>query len=222
MGDIRVDPKYYNWKEPVLLNLKYKFERFIALLFLVLLSPLFVIIAFLIYTEDRRPIFFLQERIGRFGKPFIMWKFRTMIKDASKIGTGVYTSENDPRILRIGRFLRRTSLDELPQLINILKGEMSFIGPRPTLRYQVEAYDDFQKQRLLVKPGITGWAQVNGRNMLSWEERIKLDVWYVWNWSLWLDLKILWRTFWVWLKGEGIYAPPEKFVVKDRDPFYKE
>lgn len=216
--DLSFDPREYGYEEPFGLKVRYAVERGVALALLVLLLPLFGLISLLIWLEDGRPIFFVQERIGRFGRPFRMWKFRSMIKDASKVGDGLYTGERDPRILRVGKFLRRTSLDELPQLINVVRGEMSFIGPRPTLRYQVELYDAWQRRRLLVKPGVTGWAQVNGRNSLPWEERIRLDVWYVENWSILLDLRILWRTIWVALKGEGLYAPPENFQVKGVDP----
>ena len=138
-----------------------------------------------------------------------------MVIDAEK--SGFYTSENDSRITKPGKFLRKTSLDEIPQLFNILKGEMSIIGPRPTLKYQVDEYTDFQKRRLEVLPGVTGWAQVNGRNSLSWPERIELDVWYVENFSLLLDAKILYKTIFVWLRGEGVYAEKEKFVVGNDD-----
>ena len=136
--------------------------------------------------------------------------------DAVNIGNGIYTEENDPRITRVGRFLRKTSLDELPQLINILKGEMSFIGPRPTLAYQVEQYNDFQKKRLLMKPGVTGLAQVNGRNSISWPERIQYDVQYVENYSLGLDLKILIKTFLVVLKQEGLYGEKKSLIGGER------
>lgn len=116
-------------------------------------------------------------------------------------------AHGDLRITRVGRFLREWGFDELPQLINVLKGEMSIVGPRPTLRYQVDQYDDFQRRRLLVKPGITGWALVHGRNLLSWEERIKYDVWYVDHWSLWLDLQVMFKTLWVVLvTREGVYG----------------
>ncbi len=129
-----------------------------------------------------------------------------MIDDAVNIGSGLGLAENDSRITIIGNLLRKWSLDELPQLINIIKGDMSIIGPRPTLQYQVDQYNDFQRKRLLMKPGVTGWAQVNGRNSLSWEERIKLDVWYVEHYNLWLDLKILFKTVGVAVLREGLYG----------------
>ncbi|MDO6355566.1 sugar transferase [Caloramator sp. CAR-1] len=199
------------------LFIKRLFDFLLSLILLIVLSPLFLIIAILIKLDSEGEVFFRQERAGLNGKPFMIYKFRTMVKNAEKIGDGYYTGENDPRITKIGRFLRKTSLDELPQLINILKGEMSIIGPRPTLMYQVEKYDDFQRKRLLMKPGVTGLAQVNGRNSLSWPERIKYDVYYVENWNLWMDINIFFKTFLVVLKGEGVYAEKEKFIIKDKD-----
>lgn len=199
------------------LFIKRLFDFLFSLILLIVLSPLFLIIAVLIKLDSEGEVFFRQERAGLNGRPFMIYKFRTMVKNAEKIGDGYYTGENDPRITRIGKFLRKTSLDELPQLINILKGEMSVIGPRPTLMYQVEKYDDFQRKRLLMRPGVTGLAQVNGRNSLSWPERIKYDVYYVENWSLWMDIKIFFKTFLVVLRGEGVYAEKEKFIIKDKD-----
>lgn len=193
--------------------IKHLLDRVFSFILLVLLSPLFVIIAVLIKFDSKGPVFFIQQRVGKNNVLFNIYKFRTMVHDAVNIGNGVYTEENDPRITRVGRFLRKTSLDELPQLINILKGEMSFIGPRPTLAYQVEQYNDFQKKRLLMKPGITGLAQVNGRNSISWPERIQYDVQYVENYSLGLDLKILIKTFSVVFKQEGLYGEKEKFLI---------
>ena len=122
----------------------------------------------------------------------------------------MFTHKEDPRITRVGKWLRKLSLDELPQLFNVLRGEMSIVGPRPTLLYQIEKYDARQKKRLLVKPGITGWAQINGRNLLTWPERIELDVWYVENWSLWLDLQIIIRTPIIVFKQQGIYGERKK------------
>ncbi|MCX7904019.1 MAG: sugar transferase [Caloramator sp.] len=199
------------------LFIKRLFDFLFSLILLIVLSPLFLIIAVLIKLDSEGEVFFRQERAGLNGRPFMIYKFRTMVKNAEKIGDGYYTGENDPRITRIGKFLRKTSLDELPQLINILKGEMSVIGPRPTLMYQVEKYDDFQRKRLLMRPGVTGLAQVNGRNSLSWPERIKYDVYYVENWNIWMDIKIFFKTFLVVLRGEGVYAEKEKFIIKDKD-----
>jgi undecaprenyl phosphate N,N'-diacetylbacillosamine 1-phosphate transferase len=174
---------------------------------LITLSPWFWLIAGLIRLETPGPAFFRQERIGRDGRPFVAYKFRSMVDRATGLGLGLNVAANDARITRIGKFLRDTSLDELPQLFNVLRGEMSLVGPRPTLAYQVAAYNDFQRRRLLVKPGITGWAQVNGRNAIPWEERIRLDVWYVDHWSLRLDLSILRRTLKTWVRKEGLYGP---------------
>ena len=135
-----------------------------------------------------------------------------MVQNAENIGTGIYTEENDPRITKIGRLLRKTSLDELPQLINILKGDMSIIGPRPTLRYQVEQYDPYQMQRLNMRPGVTGLAQVNGRNSLPWPKRIEYDVEYVNHYSLWLDFKIILKTVKVVLTAEGVYGKRDEMM----------
>jgi undecaprenyl phosphate N,N'-diacetylbacillosamine 1-phosphate transferase len=174
---------------------------------LIIISPVIYFIAIVIRIDSPGPIFFRQERIGKDGKPFMSYKFRSMVDKATTMGLGINVAVHDDRITRMGKYLRNTSLDELPQLFNVLKGEMSLVGPRPTLRYQVEAYDAVQRRRLKVKPGITGWAQINGRNAIPWEDRIKLDVWYVDNWSLWLDLKILGRTLKTVLKREGLYGP---------------
>jgi undecaprenyl phosphate N,N'-diacetylbacillosamine 1-phosphate transferase len=176
-----------------------------AALGLALTSPLLAIAALAVRLSSTGPILFRQERVGRDFRPFTIYKFRTMVADAGQRG-GLLTAGADPRITRVGRWLRATKIDELPQLINVLKGDMSIVGPRPTLPYQVELYNDFQRIRLLVKPGITGWAQVNGRNAISWEQRIKFDVWYVENWSLWLDVKILLKTVTVVIRKEGLYG----------------
>lgn len=173
---------------------------------LFLLSPLLLLLAAIVWADAGRPILFRQVRAGVRGRPFRIYKFRTMIRGAERAGLGVHTAETDPRLTRSGRWLRAWSLDELPQLLNILRGEMSFVGPRPTLPYQVERYDDRQRKRLLMRPGVTGWAQVNGRNSLAWPQRIELDVWYVEHWSPWLDLRILLRTPRVVLRREGIYG----------------
>ena len=171
------------------------FDLFIALPALILLLPFFLIIAILIKMDSNGHVFLNQERIGKDGKPFYPFKFRTMVEGAIGKGLGYTVAKDDERITKIGKFLRKWGIDEFPQLINILKGEMSLVGPRPTFRYQVEKYNDFQKKRLLVKPGLTGWAIVHGRNSLTWDERINYDVWYVKNWSLWLDIKILFNIY---------------------------
>jgi lipopolysaccharide/colanic/teichoic acid biosynthesis glycosyltransferase len=176
----------------------------LALLFLVL--P-FAAIAAAIKLDDGGPVFFRQERVGRGGRHFRVWKFRTMVVDAVSKGLGVTVAAGDERITRVGQFLRSVGLDELPQLLNVLTGEMSLVGPRPTLAYQVERYDATQRRRLEVRPGITSLAVVSGRNALSWKERIELDVWYIDHGSLGLDLKILFRTLWcVLVTRKGLYG----------------
>jgi lipopolysaccharide/colanic/teichoic acid biosynthesis glycosyltransferase len=161
---------------------------------LVLTSPLLAASAIAIKLEDGGPVLYRQRRVGRDGEEFELLKLRTMVVGAETKGAGFAVDKGDSRITRVGRLLRRTSVDELPQLWNVLRGEMSVIGPRPTLRYQVDAYTDRQRQRLAVRPGLTGWAQVNGRATLPWEERIELDIWYVEHRSPRVDLKILVRT----------------------------
>jgi lipopolysaccharide/colanic/teichoic acid biosynthesis glycosyltransferase len=157
-------------------------------------SPLLGLAALAIKLEDRGPVLYRQTRVGQDGRDFELLKLRTMVVGAEQVGAGYAVDEGDTRITRVGRLLRRLSLDELPQLWNVVRGEMSLIGPRPTLRYQVERYTARQLRRLEVKPGITGWAQVHGRASLPWAERIELDVWYVEHKSPWLDLTILAKT----------------------------
>jgi lipopolysaccharide/colanic/teichoic acid biosynthesis glycosyltransferase len=157
-------------------------------------APVLALAALAVKLEDRGPILFRQTRVGEDGVDFELLKLRTMVVGAETKGAGLAVDKGDERITRTGRVLRRLSLDELPQLWNVIRGDMSVIGPRPTLRYQVERYDDRQRKRLDVKPGITGWAQVHGRATLPWAERIELDVWYVEHRSAWLDLKILAKT----------------------------
>jgi lipopolysaccharide/colanic/teichoic acid biosynthesis glycosyltransferase len=161
---------------------------------LALAAPLLATAAAAIKLEDGGPVFYRQRRVGLHGREFDLLKLRTMHVGAEAQGPGYAVNEGDPRITRVGRVLRRLSLDELPQLWNVVRGDMSLIGPRPTLAYQVERYTRRQRRRLEVKPGITGWAQVHGRARLPWDERIELDVWYVEHRSPWLDLKILART----------------------------
>lgn len=164
---------------------------------LVLLSPLLLAVSILIKIDSRGPVIFRQKRIGRNGKVFEIYKFRSMCVGAEKTGSGVYSGKGDARVTRIGKILRATSIDELPQLLNILKGEMSFVGPRPPLTYHPWKYEectDFQKRMFEVRPGITGWAQVNGRKDVEWHKRIELNVWYVDHMSLLLDIKIMFMT----------------------------
>ena len=174
-----------------------------------LLFPLLAIIGLAIKLDGPGPVFFRQKRVGQGGQIFDIFKFRTMVVGAEKKGAGFFVEEEDPRITRVGKFLRHTSLDELPQFFNIFNGDMSLVGPRPTLPYQVENYDERQVQRLSVKPGVTGWAQVNGRSSLTWPERIELDLWYINNWSLVLDFKILLRTFKVVFEKKNLYKTTE-------------
>ena len=165
-----------------------------ALIGLVVTSPLLAAAAIAIKAEDGGPVVYRQTRVGKDGNDFELLKLRTMVVGAEKQGAGYAVDAGDSRITRVGRLLRRTSVDELPQLWNVVRGEMSLIGPRPTLRYQVETYNERQRRRLDVRPGLTGWAQVNGRATLPWAERIELDVWYVEHRSPKVDLKILLRT----------------------------
>jgi lipopolysaccharide/colanic/teichoic acid biosynthesis glycosyltransferase len=183
----------------------------LALFALVLLSPLFLAIAVWIVVESGRPVFFVYPRAGRGGRSFRMFKFRTMVRDAIEVGRTMGVSKDpfglvkdDPRITGAGRWLRRTSLDELPQLANVLLGQMSLVGPRSDLVEQAARYTPEEAWRLTVLPGITGWAQVHGRDSVSWTERFRMDLWYIDNWSLWLDVKIIFRTF-----GELFRAEPE-------------
>ena len=161
---------------------------------LLLTSPLLALAALAIKLDDRGPVLYRQRRVGRHADEFDLLKLRTMVVGAEAQGAGWAVNEGDPRITRVGRVLRRLSIDELPQLWNVVRGEMSLVGPRPTLAYQVERYTPRQRRRLEVKPGITGWAQVQGRASVPWDDRIEFDVWYVEHRSLWLDLRILART----------------------------
>jgi lipopolysaccharide/colanic/teichoic acid biosynthesis glycosyltransferase len=161
---------------------------------LVLASPFLALAMLATKLESGRPVFYRQTRVGRDGEDFEVLKLRSMVVGAENLGAGYAVDEGDARITRVGRVLRRTSIDELPQLWNVVRGEMSIIGPRPTLRYQVEQYDEDQRRRLDIRPGLTGWAQVHGRASLPWAERIELDVWYVDHRSPRVDLEILLRT----------------------------
>ena len=172
-------------------------DLFISFICLIILFPLFIILALLVKLTSKGPVFFKQERIGLHGKVFKMLKFRSMCVGAEQQEGGVYSGKGDKRVTKIGRVLRATSLDELPQLINILKGDMSIIGPRPPLTYhpwKYEEYTEEQKKMFDVRPGITGWAQINGRKQVEWHKRIELNVWYVEHMSFGLDLKIFFKT----------------------------
>jgi lipopolysaccharide/colanic/teichoic acid biosynthesis glycosyltransferase len=177
----------------------------VSLLALVLTAPVLALAALAIRLESPGEVIYRQRRVGRDGEPFDVLKLRTMVQGAEHIGAGLAIDAGDPRVTRVGAILRRTSLDELPNLLNVLNGEMSLIGPRPTLPVQVEQYTPRQRGRLAIKPGITGWAQVNGRASLPWAERIELDLYYIEHRSLALDLRILARTVAMVLGGTGLY-----------------
>jgi lipopolysaccharide/colanic/teichoic acid biosynthesis glycosyltransferase len=168
-------------------------------------APLVALAALLIRLESPGHPIYKQRRVGKDGAPFEIYKLRTMVRGAEFTGAGLAVQEGDDRITRVGAFLRRTSLDELPNLWNVVRGEMSIVGPRPTVQVQVDQYSERQRGRLKVKPGLTGWAQINGRAALPWSERIELDLWYVEHQSLKLDLQILARTWRLVLRGDGLY-----------------
>jgi len=197
------------------LMLKRVFDLALSLLGLVVLAPVFALIALCISLDSPGDIFFKLCVAGRDGKPFDQWKFRTMVQNAREVAHRFETSATDPRITRMGRFLRRWSLDELPQLWNILWGEMSLVGPRPAFLEVAQRYSLEQARRLQMRPGLTGLAQLQGRNLLPWEQRIVLDIAYIDRYSLWLDAKILWRTIPLLLRGTGVYG--EGGVVKMHD-----
>ncbi|QQK80443.1 exopolysaccharide biosynthesis polyprenyl glycosylphosphotransferase [Salicibibacter cibi] len=194
-----------------------------AVIILLILSPFLLIIALMIKVDSQGSVFFSQPRIGQHAQTFNIIKFRTMVTNAENQGLGLKTAENDLRITKVGKYLRKLSLDEIPQLFNVLKGEMSLIGPRPAPVHHLDTYSDKEKKRLNMRPGITGWAQVNGRNVLTWPERIEKDIWYVENYSLWLDVKILFRTLKVILLSEGVYSGRNDTVVDEsnKDKYQK-
>ena len=180
-------------------------DLIVASLVLAIGSPLLAVAALLIKLESRGPVFYRQRRVGRGGDPFELWKLRTMVPGAEAMGAGIYVVEGDPRITRVGRLLRRFSLDELPNLVNVLRGEMSLVGPRPTVQVQVDRYTERQRGRLRVRPGLTGWAQIHGRTSLPWDQRIELDLWYVEHRKLKTDLVIVWQTIRMLVNGDGLY-----------------
>lgn len=189
-------------------------KRFFDMVCIVLALPLLVIVsltfALLVAVKLGRPVFFIQTRPGLHGKPFRMYKFRTMTDERDANGELL---PDHVRVTRFGQLLRSTSLDELPELINVLRGEMSLVGPRPLLMQYLPLYNDHQRRRHEVRPGITGWAQINGRNAISWEQKFDLDVWYVDNRSLWLDIRILFLTIWKVFKRDGISQEGEATVA---------
>jgi lipopolysaccharide/colanic/teichoic acid biosynthesis glycosyltransferase len=183
------------------------FDVISAALALVVLAPSLVLIALFVKLDSPGPAFFRQERAGKGGRPFRIWKFRTMVDGASASGLGATTGPADPRITRVGRLLRYSSLDEIPQFLNVLLGDMSLVGPRPVPCAQLREYNAFERRVLEVRPGLTSWPGVNGRNLLSWEQRFEMNVWYIDNRTLWLDLAILVKTVWVaFVTHEGVYG----------------
>ena len=188
--------------------MKRVFDTVVSLIVLTVLSPLLLLIGVVLLSSSGHPVFFLQERAGSHGRSFHIIKFRSMTRDAEERIHGQFIAADNPYVTPIGRFLRRTSLDELPEFVNVLKGDMSLVGPRPQLSQEVTNYNEFQRRRLEVRPGITGWAQVNGRNSISWTERFKLDVWYIDHWTPWLDIHILLMTIGQVLRQRGLEGPP--------------
>jgi lipopolysaccharide/colanic/teichoic acid biosynthesis glycosyltransferase len=180
------------------------FDFAVASMALVVAAPVAALIALAIRLEGGGPAIYRQRRVGKDGAEFDLFKFRTMGSGSDPVGIGTAVADDDPRVTRVGRLLRRLSLDELPNLLNVLRGEMAIVGPRPTIPAQVELYTPRQRRRLEVKPGLTGWAQVSGRTAIDWGERIELDVWYVENRSAALDARILARTARLLLTGQGI------------------
>lgn len=193
--------------------IKSLFDKILALFLIIIFSPIYIVVSLLILWKMGSPILFKQKRPGYKEKIFGIYKFRTMTNEKDNHGNLL---PDEQRLVGIGKFIRSTSLDELPQLFNVLKGEMSFVGPRPLLIEYLDLYNDKQKRRHSVLPGITGWAQVNGRNAISWEQKFEYDVWYVDNQSFWLDMKILWMTFLKVVKRSDISsntsATMEKFT----------
>ncbi len=187
------------------------FDKTLALFLIILFSPIYIVVSLLIFFKMGSPILFRQKRPGYKEKIFGIYKFRTMTNEKDANGNLL---PDDKRLVGIGKFIRSTSLDELPQLFNVLKGEMSFVGPRPLLKEYLPLYNEKQKRRHDVKPGITGWAQVNGRNAISWEQKFDYDVWYVDNQSFWLDIKILWLTFLKVVKRSDISSSTSSTMEK--------
>ena len=187
------------------------FDKTLALFLIILFSPIYIVVSLLIFFKMGSPILFRQKRPGYKEEIFGIYKFRTMTNEKDEFGNLL---PDEKRLVGIGKFIRSTSLDELPQLFNVLKGEMSFVGPRPLLEEYLPLYNEKQKRRHDVKPGITGWAQVNGRNAISWEQKFDYDVWYVDNQSFWLDIKILWLTFLKVVKRSDISSSTSSTMEK--------
>lgn len=192
-------------------ELKRLFDFIVSFFALIVLLPIIAVTALLIRSKIGSPVFFMQERPGLLGRSFLVYKFRSMTDERDKHGELL---PDDVRLTSFGKVVRKLSLDELPQLLNVLKGEMSFVGPRPLLMEYLPLYNGSQARRHDARPGITGWAQVNGRNAISWEEKFELDVWYVENWSFWLDIKILFMTVLKVFKSEGISQNGQATMTK--------
>lgn len=195
--------------------MKRLFDFVSSLIGIIITSPIFILVSVAIKLDSKGPVIFKQRRVGYQGRIFEIYKFRSMIVNAENLGAGIYfEGENDPRFTKVGKFIRKTSLDELPQLLNIIKGDMSIVGPRPLLPVTIEQMNNYQKRRLEKKPGVTGWAQVNGRNELSMKERIERDIWYIDHYSFWLDIKIIFKTIKVVFRKEGIKVDQKKEHVE--------
>jgi lipopolysaccharide/colanic/teichoic acid biosynthesis glycosyltransferase len=189
-------------------TIKRTFDLVGAAVALVVSAPILALACLAIRAETRGSPIYRQRRVGKDGAPFDLLKLRTMVSGAERMGAGLAVDEGDPRITRVGSFVRRLSLDELPNLVNVLRGEMSLVGPRPTVQVQVSQYTERQLGRLSIEPGITGWAQVKGRAALPWHERIELDLWYIEHWSLRLDARIIAETVRLLATGQGLYRGP--------------
>jgi lipopolysaccharide/colanic/teichoic acid biosynthesis glycosyltransferase len=195
-------------RSPVARSVKRAFDVVVSATALVLSAPVLGLACVAIRIETRGSPIYRQRRVGKDGTHFDLLKLRTMVSGAERMGAGLAVDEGDPRITRVGAVVRRLSLDELPNLVNVLRGQMSLVGPRPTVQVQVSQYTERQLGRLSVEPGITGWAQVKGRAALPWHERIELDLWYIERWSLLLDLRILAETVRLLVTGQGLYRGP--------------
>ena len=192
--------------KPIQRSIKRIIDFLVCLLGSIVLSPFFIVLAILIKLDSRGPVFFKQDRVGKDGRIFKIWKYRTMVENADRIETKHELSEDDPRITKVGRFLRSWTIDEFPQLINVLKGEMSLVGPRPLPEYHVKGYNDFQKKVLSVKPGMISLVDIKGRALVPWDKRFEYDNWYIENWSLFLDIKILFLMPKAILSRKGVYG----------------